>query len=169
VSALTSKQLVEEWQDICADPRFNDCAHKVELTATGKIILSPANNQHSRTQSVVFQYLLQLLPDGRTFTEYALETDDGVRVPDVVWCSAKWLGKHGGEELAAAAPEICVEVMSTSNTLAEMEEKRGLYFRRGCQEFILVDLKGFVTFHAPSGQLEESRLASGFPAKIELG
>lgn len=162
-------RLVEHWRELCADPQFNDCAGKVELLGAGTIVVSPVTNLKRRTQSAVFQHLLQLLPDGRTFTEYALETDDGVRVPDVVWCSVDWLTRHAKEELASRAPEICVEVMSTSNTLAEMEQKRDLYFRRGCEEFILVDLKGFVTFHAPSGQLEKSRLASGFPAKIELG
>lgn len=99
----------------------------------------------------------------------AILTPAGVRIPNVCWCknAADFLQLRG-EVAALKAPEICVEIISASNSLAEMEQKRDLYFEAGCQEFILVDRKTPVTFFGPEGQVQESAFAPGFPAKIEF-
>ena len=44
------------------------------------------------------------------------------------------------------APEICVEVLSPSNSPEEMDEKRQLYAARGCQEFWTCSEAGEMTF-----------------------
>jgi len=161
-------QRLADWEEICRDPRFQDCPHKVELSATGKIIMSPSSNDHVISQGVVSKHLDRLLPDGFVSLELAVQTRVGIRVPDVFWCTLETLARLRGQIASNEAPEICVEIMSRSNTMAEMEEKRGLYFELGCKEFILVDRKYFVTFFSPEGQLEQSALCPGFPAKIKL-
>jgi Uma2 family endonuclease len=60
------------------------------------------------------------------------------------------------------APEICVEVLSESNTAEEMEEKRAVYFDAGADEVWLVDLDGQVRFFGEA-EMEESVLAPGMP------
>jgi len=166
---MAEQQLLRDWDTLCRDPRFDDFPHKIELTENGKIIMSPASNDHAVLQVLVIQLLTRLLPGGIGGSELAILTSAGVRVPDVCWCrdAADFLELRG-KVAALKAPEICIEIMSASNSLAEMEEKRELYFKAGCREFILVDLKCFVTFFAPDGQLAESALVPGFPAKIEF-
>lgn len=161
--------LVPAWEALCADPMFKDCAHKVELTATGKIIMSPASNKHGFLQTRISHLLGELTSGGETGTEIAIQTVSGVYVADVVWCTTGTFSDILKESAASRAPEICVEIMNSSNTLSEMEQKRDQYFERGCQEFFLIDRKGFVTIQPPDGQRSESILAPGFPDRIVLG
>src|SRR5580693_1889450 len=62
-----------------------------------------------------------------------LVTLDGVKVIDVVWMSAGYFRELEAKEplVLERAPEICVEVLSPSNSKPEMEEKRALYFEAG--------------------------------------
>jgi len=147
---------------------FKDSPYKVELTATGKIILSPESNEHGFLQTRVAKLLGQHTADGEVGTKIAIQTTEGVYVADVVWCTKETFAVICQEACSSRAPEICVEIMSQSNTLAEMEGKRDEYFKAGCLEFILVDRKRSVTFAAPEGSLEQSKLAPGFPVQIEL-
>lgn len=165
---LSTADLTRTWEDLCANPKFKDLGYKVELHRNGNILMSPANIRHGRIQSAVVRILLELKPEGEAPTECAIQTEKGILVPDVSWCSAAWLAREADATAASTAPELCVEIMSASNTLAEMEGNRDAYFLAGCEEFILIDLKGFVTFFAPDGPLEASALASGFPARVTL-
>lgn len=164
----TTLDLASAWENLCADPLFKNSPHKVELTATGKIIMSPASNEHGFLQTRIARLLEQCAETGETGTEIAIQTTEGVYVADVVWCTNETFSIIRRESCSSRAPEICVEIMSDSNTLAEMEIKRAEYFKAGCQEFILIDRKHSVTFFSPNGQLEQSVLVSGFPAQIEL-
>lgn len=168
MASLLELDLLAKWKVLCEDPRYNGIQHKVELTGTGKIIMSPVNNNHSLLQGIVFRTLTRLLPDWLGGPEFAIQTSDGIRAADIAFFSPETHAKFAGEFVTSIAPDICVEIMSPSNTLSEMEEKRTLYFGAGCREFILVDRKGFVTFYAPEGQLDASVLAPDFPARLPL-
>ena len=65
-----------------------------------------------------------------------------------------------------AAPEICVEIRSFSNSDAEMAEKIMLFLSKGAREVWICDADGNVTFHDHTGALPRSKLALQFPAKI---
>ena len=67
------------------------------------------------------------------------------------------------------APEVCVEVVSASNTAAEMAHKRRLYVERGAQEVWVVAEDGAVAFYDAGGERATSRLFPGFPRRIEVG
>lgn len=66
------------------------------------------------------------------------------------------------------SPEICIEVLSRSNSQLEMVEKRALYFEADAAEVWTCDLDGSLTFHfgydAP--HVEKSQLVPNFPAKL---
>ena len=66
------------------------------------------------------------------------------------------------------APELCIEVLSESNTRAEIDEKQGLYFERGALEVWTCDPEGRMHFYHPSGEQPASTLVPGFPAEIEV-
>jgi len=168
MEVLSKIELGELWERLCKDPKFQNLGYKIEIQANGNLIMSPGNFRHSRIQSKVARLLQELIPDGEATTETAVQTPLGVLVPDVCWCSSDFIKREADRFSLESAPEICVEVMSPSNSLREMEEKRDAYFASGCEEFILVDTKGFVTFYTPAGQGDQCVRAPGFPSKIEL-
>ncbi len=160
-------QVTTRWEEICADPSLQDLPYKVETNASGQIILSPHTNWHSLTQSKVAELLRDLMDaSGYRAVEFAVDTPDGVKAPDVVWISEERL------QIDAAAspvmPELCVEVLSDSNLRSEIDQKRRLYFEGGAKEVWIVSTKGNVSFYGPAGLMQESKLASGFPARIEV-
>lgn len=57
-----------------------------------------------------------------------------VRVPDVAWASPEFMKLHGDNLLFPRAPDICVEVISLSNTEAENTEKTRAYLQAGARE-----------------------------------
>jgi Uma2 family endonuclease len=64
------------------------------------------------------------------------------------------------------APEICVEVLSDSNTENEMAEKRHLYFARVAREVWVCDTGGRLRFFDADGEIKTSALAPAFPQQI---
>lgn len=97
-----------------------------------------------------------------------LQTADGVKVAGVAWASADFLRRHGVANPYPEAPEIVVEILSPPNTLAEMQEKKELYFARGAREFWICEADGGMRFYNNHAQLTASALTPGFPAQVEL-
>ena len=64
--------------------------------------------------------------------------------------------------------EISVEVVSSSNIQAQLEERKRLFFQAGAQEVWLCSLDGDMTFLGPAGRIPESRFCPGFPKRILL-
>ncbi|MEN1681053.1 MAG: Uma2 family endonuclease [Planctomycetota bacterium] len=156
------------WSDILADPTLQDLPYKIETNAFGQIVMSPASNQHGDLQGVILALLNELLPDGRALVECSIGTDIGVKVPDVAWRSRAFLDAHSGEDPYSRAPEICVEVLSPSNSPREIDEKRAAYFRAGAREVWLCSEQGDVEFYDESGRIERSGLAPDAVSKLSL-
>ena len=116
------------WQEVCEHPSLKDLPFKIELDELGKVIMSPVKIYHSILQGEIEFILRSLLKEGKTLPECAIKTSKGTKVADVAWVSSGLLAKIKGEIEASIAPEICVEIISTSNTKKEMAEKRQLYF-----------------------------------------
>lgn len=163
-STLTREQ--EHWNKLVGDPALRDLPYKVETNAQGQIILSPHKARHSRYQKAVMKRLDDLLPAGEAFPEYPIVTPDGVKQPDVIWASQDRQGamEETGDP-PTLAPEICVEVLSESNTSEEMAGKRTLYREAGAREVWIVEEEGRVRFFGEDEQ-EESRIAPDFPTRV---
>ena len=80
----------------------------------------------------------------------------------------EFLAAHKHEASYSKAPEIYVEVVFSSNSEAELAEKRRLYFEQGAQEVWICDDAGTMFFFAPAGQLSQSQLIPEFPLSIEI-
>jgi Uma2 family endonuclease len=116
---------------------------------------------------------------GAALTEAGVLTDDGVKVPDVAWAEAAHVRQAEADRLYLRAPALCVEVMSPSNTMAEMQTKMALYFAAGAQEVWLCDEAGGLRFFAPATvrspesnaalpeELRTSTLFEHFPHALE--
>jgi Uma2 family endonuclease len=138
VQRLSRAELRRRWLAMLDDPVLVDVPGKLELNEKGAIELTPANNRHGLYQAQVAVEIQRLLPTGTVLTECSIETEIGVRVPDVAWASADFMRRHGTTTPYPAAPEICVEVLSPSNTTIEIREKVTAYLAAGAREVWLV-------------------------------
>ncbi|GBO55674.1 hypothetical protein APA_3825 [Pseudanabaena sp. lw0831] len=156
-----------KWEEVCENKQLQDLPFKIELNKWGQIIMSPVKIKHSFHQGRLQRLLESLLSNGEVMPECAIDTADGVKVADVVWCSAERFDKIQDEVSASIAPEICIEVKSIGNTLSEMEFKKKLYFEAQALEVWLCNEKGEIRFYNEQGELEQSLLVPDFPKQIK--
>ncbi len=159
-----------EWREVVEDPSLRDLPYKIETNEWGKIMMAPASDAHGLYQVRIVEWLLRLSEGkGRVSTECPVKTSKGTKVADVAWRSAAFLKKHGTRQVELPeSPEIIVEIESPSNTVAELEGKRELYFEKGAQEFWLCDGDGKIRFFNPQRELERSEHFREFPGHIDI-
>jgi Uma2 family endonuclease len=156
------------WSELVADPELARLPNRIETDRHGHIIMSPPPAaRHSRRQARIAALLERLLPHGTPFTECAISTADGVKATDVAWLRQQRPEIDEEPVLFTRAPEICVEILSPSNTPAEIDEKRALYFDAGATEVWICNLDGSMTFFlGPDHQASTSALCPAFPDRI---
>lgn len=142
---LSREALAQRFRDLCEDPRFANLPGKIELDAWGRIIMSPASNQHGLLQARLVELLRRSL-GGAAFVEASISTNPDVRVADVAWASDEFVRAHGQESPFMVAPEMCIEVASPSNSARELREKVAAYLASGATEAWIV--------HAPTKRIE---------------
>jgi len=156
------------WSALVADPELARLPNRIETDRHGHIIMSPPPAaRHSRRQARIAGLLERLLPHGTPFTECAISTADGVKATDVAWLAQERPEVHEDPNLFTHAPEICVEILSPSNTPSEIDEKRALYFDAGATEVWICNLDGAMSFFVgPDHQAPNSSLCPAFPDRI---
>lgn len=155
-SAAPKETLIARWTGLIDDPSLHDLPYKIELNAHGKIEMSPASNRHGVLQARVARALGNALSSGEVITECAVLTEIGVRVADVVWASPEFLESQHDASPFTRAPEICVEVVSPSNTAREIDDKVRAYLAAGAREVWLVNEDGTLGIAGPEGRREKS-------------
>src|SRR5947207_13060315 len=112
---------VRRWAELLADRELAKVEGRIETDRHGHIIMSPPPApSHGSFQLEIGHLLRTLLPGGRVLTECPISTADGVKAADVAWASADRMSELGDRVCFLTAPEICVEVLSLSNTRAEI-------------------------------------------------
>jgi Uma2 family endonuclease len=157
------------WQELVADPELAKLPGRIETDRFGRVIMSPPPPfEHTCRASQIIRRLNELLPSGLALSETPVSTADGVKVTDAAWISAEYVEELSGDPPPALirAPEICVEVVSPSNSEAEIAEKRALYFEAGALEVWLCEPDGQMRFYCRGELSESSVLCSGFPKQI---
>lgn len=155
------------WQEVCDSPFLRNLPFKIELEDSGKIAMSPVKLTHSVFQGEIAAMLRAHRKDGKILSECAIGTGKGVKVADVAWVSGETYRAIRGETTCPIAPELCIEVLSDSNTPEEIEEKKALYFRQGASEVWLCDQAGEIEHFGQKGALADSVLFPGFEKKID--
>ena len=160
------------WEKLCVDQFYANLDHRIETDANGNVIMSPPPAfDHSERQGKILQLLFQHAPDkGSALPESPVSTSGGVKAVDAIWISNDRREKAVKGKLLAIAPEICIEVISPSNTRAEIDEKRRLYFEAGADEVWICGIDSSMRFYIatdPEGKPQpHSPLCPQFPVKI---
>ena len=160
---LSRRELRERWQQLANDPLVAAIPFKVELNEKGAIEVSPPTVRHGVIQAVITRELARQRPEGTTITECPVETEIGVRVPDVVWASPSFIQRHGTESTFRAGPDLCVEVLSPTNTRAEIGEKIAAYLEAGAREVWIVGDDGVPEIYTSGGRVAVSELGFELP------
>ncbi len=157
------------WAEVCANPSLRDLPFKIETNRFNQIVMSPASFWHSSFQGKINALLGSLMKGGHCITECPIETADGTKVADVAWISAKRARPYREALSLPIAAEICVEVLSPSNTREEILAKMQLYFDREASEVWLCDKNGDMQFYLLDtvSPAAESRLCPSFPKHLD--
>ena len=156
------------WQQVCETAELQNLPFKFELNERGQIIMSPVKVNHSLFQGEIEYWLRKSLKKGKTFPECAIKTRKGTKVADVVWASPERVEQIKHQAECLIAPEICIEVLSESNSDEEMREKQALYFEQAAQEVWICNEDGVISFYTPNGQVAHSALAPQFPQIVKI-
>ena len=128
-----------QWQEVCENQSLKNLPFKIELNSQGKVLMTPVKVNHSILQGKIIGHLYQNLTGDEALAECAIKTKQGTKVADVAWASYDLLEKIENEIECSVAPEICIEVLSFSNTKSEINEKKNIYFEQGALEFWVCD------------------------------
>jgi Uma2 family endonuclease len=157
------------WREVVVHPSLVDLPFKIETNRFGQVVMSPATSWHGLYQGAIQDLIREHIDGGNVAQECPVQTTDGVKVADVAWLSSAFLKAHLSQDVFLDAPELCIEIVSPSNSAAEMNDKRALYLAAGALEVWTCDLKGNLRFYDASGELETSSLAPGVPKLVSLG
>lgn len=155
---LSSEELAARYRALCDDPCYANIPGKIELDAWGRMVMSPASNYHSALQALLVGKLAVL--GGRAFVEASVVMSAGVLVADVAWASDDFMRVRGFETPYTRAPELCIEVVSPSNSRKELREKVAAYLEAGAAEvWIVFPQSKRIEFHGQEGLLLRSQYA----------
>ncbi len=156
------------WQEVVENPSLQNLPFKIELNERGQIIMNAVKLNHSAYQIEIALLMKSVRQDGKILAECAVWTPKGTKSADIAWFSSERWKKVKGKVEADVAPEVCVEVLSISNTDNEMKEKRKLYFEQGAKEVWICDEYGKMSFYNSKRKIKASGLFPEFPDKIEI-
>jgi Uma2 family endonuclease len=157
------------WEEICEDKLLATLPYRIESDRWGNIVMSPPpRSRHGEYQAEIAALLRDKMTGGRSLTECPIHTAEGVKAADVAWVSNDRRASHRNDPVYLIAPEICVEIVSPSNTDDELNERKRLYFEKGASEFWLCGMMGEMAFFDPAGAIDQSRLCVDFPKQIKI-
>ena len=156
------------WQEVCEHKSLHNLPFKIELNETGRILMSPVKVYHSALQGEIAALLRLNRKDGKILNECAIHTQSGTKVADVAWVSKERYQLIKKQTECSIAPELCIEILSSSNTNLEMETKKALYFNNGAEEVWFCNKSGYIEFFKPAGRIEQSELFPLFSADIDI-
>jgi Uma2 family endonuclease len=166
LTALSREALLERWQEISSDHDLVEAPERIETDAYGNILMSPPpDGDHQKRSYRITRLFEDLLPGDGAVTERSVLTDQGIKIPDVIWLNPSRAHEIHGTKPIEPAPDICVEVRSPGNSLEELAEKKAAYFRAGAREVWMCDQNSMLTDSA-SEFLPELADFYAFPAEI---
>ncbi|WP_298607342.1 Uma2 family endonuclease [uncultured Thiothrix sp.] len=155
-----------EWSEVIDNPLLKDLPFKIELNRFGKLLMSPASNKHGIAQSRIGALLTNKHPNGVTISECSIQTPEGTKVADVAWASDAFIEKWGTVTPFPRAPELCVEIVSPSNSREEMQIKTTLYLEAGAEEVWIVYIDSHLEIFTAVGQVNHTAFSEGIREQL---
>ena len=153
---LSNEQLAERYRALAEDPRFADLPGKIELDVWGRIIVSPASNLHALLQGRLIQRLAAI--GGDALAEASVSTAIGILVADVAWMSPENAASLGTQTPYPEAPNLCIEIVSPSNSRKEIEGKIEAYLGCGALEvWVVYPVTHRIEWFGPEGRRDRPR------------
>jgi Uma2 family endonuclease len=150
--------LAQRYRSLCDASPYANAPGKWELDVWGRIIVTPPDNARALLRSNLIRALSVV--DGTIIALPSVATRFGILVPDVVWASPRFMAQHGTETPFTAAPELCIEVASPSNSRQELRDKIAGYLAAGAQEgWIAYPTSRRVAYFDATGEIAASRFA----------
>jgi Uma2 family endonuclease len=161
---LSAGELALRYEKLCEDPCFANILGKVEIDAWGRVMMTPPPAYyHGVVQARLIQ-ALGALGGGQIAAETPIATPAGLFAADVTWASEAFVQAHAREAALPRAPELCIEIVSPSNSRKELDEKIAAYLAAGAREvWIVYPQSKRCEFHGRQGKLAESEF------RVELG
>jgi Uma2 family endonuclease len=154
---LSPDELARRYRELCDDPLFANVPGKIEIDLWGRTLMSPpAAPYHGRLQIKLADKLATL--GGERTAEAPIATPLGLFVADLAWSSQKSPPSAEDVNPLMQAPELCIEVVSPSNSRKELRDKTAAYLAAGAVEvWIVYPRSKRVEMHGKQGLLEHSR------------
>lgn len=153
---LTTEELAARYRALCEDPLYANIPGKIEIDVWGRMVMTPPAYYHGILQGRLIQKLRAAL-GGEASVEAPIATPAGLFLADVAWASRGFAARHRDDLALMRAPEICIEVVSPSNSVKELSEKREAYLAAGAHEvWIVYPQSRRCEVYGPEGLLESS-------------
>ena len=138
-----------------------------ETNGQGQIIVNPPIGLlHAKRVENISSSIRSRLSGWHIWPEVGMHTSDGIKAPDLSVASPNFEETIDGRGFLLTSPDLCVEVMSPSNSWEEMRHKTLLYLAAGAREVWVCDGAGELHFFDGSGQLTKSALIPDMPTKL---
>ena len=119
---------------------------RCELVRGELVMMSPGKGRHGAVCAQITKALANFVDANDlgivldSSAGYVIARDpDTVREPDISFLCKTRMGAQDFDAFLEGAPDLAVEVLSPSNTIAEMREKIADYLGAGCQIVWIVD------------------------------
>jgi Uma2 family endonuclease len=163
---MKPSEVLMTWQEVLERKELQDLPFKMELNSYGKLELTPITNTQGILKSAIGYLLSVFLEHGHCLISCSILTSQHLKVADVAWVSREFLEKYLHSDPFPIAPEICVEIISPSNSTKEILEKIGLYIAAGAKEVWTCNLEGEMRFYDAEGAILRSGRVPEFPKVV---
>jgi Uma2 family endonuclease len=139
-----------------------------ETIAQGQIIMNPpVGFLHADRADKIGTAIKANLPGWSVWPELGLHTADGVKSPELSAAPPGFEVVADSRGFLLRASVLCVEIMSPTNSWAEMQHKTLLYLAAGAKEVWICEQDGGMHFFDSSGEMAQSALVPTMPARVE--
>ena len=135
---LSKEELAVRYEKLCDDPWMANVYGKIELDVWGHVMMTPPPAYYHGVVQARLLEALRALTDGQAAVETPIATSAGLFAADITWASNAFFRAHADNVALQKAPELCIEVVSPSNSRKKLTDKRDAYLASGAQEVWIV-------------------------------